>query len=58
MTMMSEIFPQRREPLDWQLIAEIEPMVVMLGAPEELTKLHRIQESLAFCNIETEFTKV
>ena len=55
---MSEIFSQRREQLDWQLIAEIEPMLVTLGAPEELTKLHRILESVAFCNIENEFTKV
>ena len=55
---MCEIFPSKKENLDWQLIAEIEPMVVSMGATEELQKLKQVKESIAFCTLENEFNKV
>ena len=56
---MSEMFSQqRKEVLDWQLIAEIEPLVVTMGSTEELVKLQGVMEGLAYCSIETEFNKV
>ena len=55
---MCEIFPSKKENLDWQLIAEIEPMVVSMGATEELQKLKQVKESIAFCTLENEFSKV
>ena len=55
---MSQVFLSKQQKLDWQLIAEIEPMVVVMGAEEEIDKLKNVQSSLAFCSIENEFTKV
>ena len=55
---MSQVFLSKQQKLDWQLIAEIEPMVVVMGAQEEIDKLKNVQSSLAFCNIENEFNKV
>ena len=55
---MSQVFPPKLQKLDWQLIAEIEPMVVVMGAQEEIDKLKNVQSSLAFCSIENEFNKV
>ena len=55
---MSQVFPPKQQRLDWQLIAEIEPMVVVMGAEEEIEKLKNVQSSLAFCSIENEFNKV
>ena len=54
---MSNIYPQRIERLDWQLIAEIEPVVVVMGAPEESEKLQGILSGIAFCNLDAEFGK-
>ena len=51
------MFQARQEKLDWQLIADIEPQVVILGAPEEMEKVQRIMPSIAHCNLETEFSK-
>jgi len=33
---MAPIFPPRQERLDWQLIAELEPLVLVSGSPEEI----------------------
>jgi len=33
---MSPMFPARQERLDWQLIAELEPVVLAGGCPEEI----------------------
>ena len=54
---MSNIFPQRSERIDWQLVAEVEPMVVVMGALEECEKLQGVLPGIAFCNLETEFGK-
>ena len=54
---MSNIFQQRSERIDWQLVAEVEPMVVIMGAVEECEKLQGILPGIAFCNLETEFGK-
>ena len=54
---MSSIFTKRLEKLDWQLIAEIEPLVVVMEAPEELEKIQKILPSIAHCNMEAEFGK-
>ena len=51
------IFSQRKEKLDWQLIAELEPLVVVAGAEEEVEKLKVVMASLAHCSLETEFGK-
>jgi len=54
---MSNIFPQRSERIDWQLVAEVEPMVVVMGALEECEKLQGVLPGIAFCHLETEFGK-
>ena len=33
---MAPIFQTRQERLDWQLIAELEPLVLVSGSPEEI----------------------
>ena len=33
---MAPIFPPRQERLDWQRIAELEPLVLVSGSPEEI----------------------
>ena len=54
---MSNIFPQRSERIDWQLEAEVEPMVVVMGTLEECEKLQGVLPGIAFCNLESEFGK-
>ena len=51
------MFSERQERLDWQLIAEVEPLVVEAGAPEEVDKLTRLMTALAHCSLEDEFSK-
>ena len=34
------MFPARQERLDWQLIAELEPLVLVGGCPEEIGNYH------------------
>ena len=52
---MSPMFPARQERLDWQLIAELEPLVLVGGCPEEIEKLQDVLAGLAFCSLEQEF---
>ena len=54
---MSSSFPARQERLDWQLVAELEPTVLVLGAGEQVDKLQQLAPSLAFCSLEAEFSK-
>ena len=54
---MSNIFSQRNECLDWQLVAEVEPMVVVMGGEVECEKLLRLLPGIAFCSLEVEFGK-
>ena len=49
------MFPARQERLDWQLIAELEPLVLVSGSPEEIEKLQDVLAGLAFCSLEQEF---
>ena len=51
------MFSERKERLDWQLITEVEPLVLEAGAPEELDKLTRLMAGLAHCSLEAEFSK-
>ena len=51
------IFSERSERLDWQLIAEVEPLVVEAGAPEALDKLTRVMAGLTHCSLEAEFSR-
>ena len=68
--MKAPMFPARQERLDWQLIAELEPLVVAAGSREEigrcclvdvlcpascLEKLQAVLAGLAFCSVEQEF---
>ena len=52
---MVTMFSERQERLDWQLIAEVEPLVVEAGAPEALDQLTRLMAGLAHCSLEAEF---
>ena len=54
---MVTMFSERQERLDWQLIAEIEPLVVEAGAPEALDQLTRLMAGLAHCSLEAEFSR-
>ena len=51
------MFSERKERLDWQLIAEIEPLVVEAGAPEALDQLTQVMTGLAHCSLEAEFSR-
>ena len=51
------MFSERQERLDWQLIAEVEPLVVEAGAPEALDQLTRLMAGLAHCSLEAEFSR-
>ena len=70
--MKAPMFPARQERLDWQLIAELEPLVVVAGSREEigrcclvyvlspascLEKLQAVLAGLAFCSVEQEFSR-
>ena len=70
--MKAPMFPARQERLDWQLIAELEPLVVAAGSREEigrcclvdvlcpascLEKLQAVLAGLAFCSVEQEFSR-
>ena len=54
---MNSMFPAHQERLDWQLVAELEPTVLVLGAGEQVDKLQQLAPSLAFCSLEAEFSK-
>ena len=54
---MSSVFPTHQERLDWQLVAELEPSLLVLGAGEQIDKLQQLAPSLAFCSLEAEFSK-
>ena len=54
---MSNTFPQHSERLDWQLVAEVEPGVVVMGGVEECEKLQGVLPGIAFCSLEAEFGK-
>ena len=54
---MSSLIPTHQERLDWQLVAELEPTVLVLGAGEQVDKLQQLAPSLAFCSLEAEFSK-
>ena len=51
------MFSERKERLDWQLIAELEPLVVEAGAPEALDQLTQVMAGLAHCSLEAEFSR-
>ena len=54
---MNSMFPAHQERLDWQLVAELEPTVLVLGAGEQMDKLQQLAPRLAFCSLEAEFSK-
>ena len=49
---MAPMFPPRQERLDWQLIAELEPGVLVAASPEEIGNDDIIMVFLlVFCSV-------